>query len=169
MRLRLLSVEANLEEQDLVVRIRTRLAAAPAIVALAAAVIAVPATGAAATKHKTPTVKAPRSGKYTGAHGRTVLYISGRSIDLIGFDFPCGQASGSTSLNSIKLKKTRKGYAFSIRAHGSVTYSDAHPDENAAVDVSGRFTRDGKRVAGQFRVKAPRCRDTGAVKWSAKR
>ena len=51
---------------------------------------------------------------------------------------------GRTSLNSIKLKKTPKGYAFAIKAHGIVSYSDNQDDENGAIDISGRFSRTGR-------------------------
>jgi hypothetical protein len=98
-----------------------------------------------------------------------MLFVSRKNIDLAAFSFKCGKTSGRTNLNDIDLRKTRKGYSFAIRAHGSVTYADNEPDENAAVDISGRFTRTGKRPAGHLRVKSPRCGDTGRLHWSAKR
>jgi hypothetical protein len=124
------------------------------------------AVAAAAAK-----VKAPKSGQYDGgARGKDVtLFISGKSVQIMAFSFACGGGEGRTSLNDVNLKKTKKGYKFGVSAHGSVTFSDDRPDENAAVAVSGLFTRDGKRASGTFRVKAPRCHDTGSIKWKVKR
>lgn len=138
------------------------MAAASVATALALVPLTATATGVAAGK-----VKAPRSGTYTGYPGGMTLYISGNSVSLAAFSFKCGQAHGRTSLNDMRIKKTRKGYAFSLKAHGNVTYSDDHPDENAAVTMSGRFSKTGKSVVGLFRVKSPRCGSTGDVKWRA--
>ena len=135
--------------------------------ALASASVAVP-VGALAAKN---TVKAPKSGTYTGptAQKRHVtVYISGKTVMLVGFDFKCQGTDGQTSLNDIKLKKTSKGYKFALKAHGSITFKDEQPDENGRVDVAGRFTRSGKRAAGYFRVRSNRCH-TGAVEWTAQR
>jgi hypothetical protein len=132
----------------------------PAAVALVALAGTAPSLAAS-------TVKAPKSGTYTGYPGAMTLYVSGKSLSLVAFSFKCGQAKGRTSLNDVKLKKTKKGYAFSIKAHGNVTYSDDQPDENGAVNFSGRFSKSGKSSAGVFRVKTPRCGSTGDVKWRA--
>jgi hypothetical protein len=118
-----------------------------------------------------PTVKAPKSGQYNG-HPRgkdLTLYISGKSIDLAAFSFKCADTSGRTSLNGIALKKTSKGYKFGLNAHGSITFGDDQPDENGKVSISGRFTRSGKKATGVFRVRSPRCHDTGNINWSARR
>jgi hypothetical protein len=69
----------------------------------------------------------------------------------------------------VPLRLTRRGYAFAIRAHGNVSYSDDHPDENAAVDLSGSFTPAAFRARGHIRVNSPRCGDTGQVSFLAKR
>jgi hypothetical protein len=154
------------------VRIRSRLPAGAALAALALVpVAALPATAAAKHKHH---VKTPKSGKYSGFAGAgrpLTLYISGKTVQLVSFRFACGSAHGTTNLNDIPLKKTKKGYKFSISAHGLVTYSDSntHPDENGAIFIKGRFTRSGKNPKGVLRVKTPRCGSTGDVQWSAKR
>ena len=117
-------------------------------------------------------VKAPRSGKYSGrsAQKRAVtVYVSGKSIELIAFSFKCKDTDGLTSLSSIPLKKSKKGYKFGIKAHGIVSYADGGTDENGSIEIHGRFGRTGRAAIGTFRVKTPRCGDTGAVKWSAKR
>jgi hypothetical protein len=136
-----------------------------ALAALAASVALVPAAGAASGK-----VRAPRSGQYHGTpRGNPLsLYVSGKSLELVALSFKCGQTVGSTSLNDIDLKKTRKGYRFSIAAHGNISFADEQPDENGAVSISGRFARDGKTARGVFRVKSHRCH-TGSIKWTARR
>ncbi|HEY0633512.1 MAG TPA: hypothetical protein VGC98_15755 [Thermoleophilaceae bacterium] len=143
-------------------RSRTRTVA----VWIAAAATLVPLV-AAAPSVAVSKVKAPKSGTYTGYPGGMTLFVSGKSISFIGFSFKCGGSSGRTSLNDIKLKKAKNGYKFAIKAHGNVTYADDHPDENAAVNVSGRFSKTGKSSVGVFRVKSPRCGSTGDVKWKA--
>jgi hypothetical protein len=134
---------------------------------LVSAAVALVALAGTATSLAAGTVKAPRSGTYAGYPGAMTLYVSGKSLSLVAFSFKCGEAKGRTSLNSIKLKKTKKGYAFSIKTYGNVTYSDDQPDENAAVNLSGRFSKTGKSSMGVFRVKTPRCGSTGDVKWRA--
>jgi hypothetical protein len=151
-------------------RVRARLAAGTAVSMLVIAPAAALPGGAGAAK--APTVKAPKSGKYTGAAGprrRLILYVSRKSLTIVAFQFSCGEVVGQTSLNDIKLTRTRRGYKFAIRAHGSVTFSDGQPDENAAVHVSGRFRLSGRTVLGLLRVKSPRCADTGKVRWRAHR
>jgi hypothetical protein len=117
-------------------------------------------------------VKAPKSGKYSGrsAQKREVtVYVSGKAIQVIAFSFKCGATDGLTSLSDLKLKKSKKGYRFSLKAHGIVSYADGGPDENGTIEVAGRFGRTGKAAIGTFRVKTPRCGNSGAIKWSAKR
>jgi hypothetical protein len=119
-----------------------------------------------------PTVNQPRSGKYTGfarAHRKITLLISGRSIQIVAFQFKCGTVIGTTSLDDIRTRKTSTGYRFGIRAHGSITFSDNQTDENGAVDVAGRFSFNAQAVRGTLRVRSPRCHDTGTVHWSARR
>ncbi len=148
------------------IRIGLVAAAAAAMLALALQAGLPDAAGAA------PSVTPPRSGKYTGlarAHRKLTLLISGRSVQLVAFQFKCGTVIGATGLDDIRLRKTSTGYRFGIRAHGSVTFSDNHPDENAAVDIVGRFSLNGRVARGTLRVRSPRCRDTGSVHWSARR
>jgi hypothetical protein len=141
-----------------------------AAVALALCV-ALPGLAGAAT-HKKPPVKQPKSGaEYSGHHPGVGLRIGGKSIEIIAFRFPCHKVKGNTSLQDIPIKKTKKGWRFDIKAHGIVTYSDTsneHPDENAAIAVSGRFSRNAKSVSGHVRIQAPRC-DSGKILWSATR
>jgi hypothetical protein len=116
--------------------------------------------------------KAPRSGTYPGRtaqHRPLTLYISGKSVEQIAFQFSCRDIAGGTVLNDIRLKKSKNAYRFSISAYGSVTYSDDQQPENAKIDMSGSFSRTGRRATGRFRVKSSRCGKSGYVKWSAKR
>jgi hypothetical protein len=132
------------------------------------------AAKAVAAAARAAKVRVPRSGAYNGtARGKPItIYTSGKSIQIVAFDFACHNVSGvkgRTSLNAIKLTKTSKGYKFGIRAYASITYSDDHPDENGKVAISGRFSRTGKSAKGVLRVKSSRCGDTGSVKWSVSR
>jgi hypothetical protein len=112
-------------------------------------------------------IATPR-GRYTS---RTVeLRVSSRSIDLAAFTFKCRATTGRISLNALRLKKTRRGWRLpATRIFGSATYADDHPDENARVDVSGRFSSTARSARGTLRVKSPHCGDTGARDWSARR
>jgi hypothetical protein len=121
-------------------------------------------------------VTPPKAGAYTGSAGvgrDITVYVTGRasnrSISIVAFKFACGKVSGRTSLNDIPLTRTRLGYRFGIRANGLVTYLDGHTDENAAIQIRGRFNRRGTRAAGFLRVRAPHCRDTGQDYWSVRR
>jgi hypothetical protein len=138
-----------------------------AIACLAAALLAL----AAATAYAR--VVAPRDGAtYKGAtaeHRQLSFVVSGRSIQIIAFGFDCGAASAKTSLQDIKLKRGKSVYSFSTRSFANVTYSDDHPDENAAINIAGTFNRTARRVTGTLRVKTPRCHDSGSVNWHAKR
>ena len=129
-----------------------------------ALVIAVPATAMAATA---PT--APKSGStYEGpAPADVVLRVSGRSVEIVAFTFPCKDVTGRTSLNDFRLKRTAKGYRFNADANGIVTYSDEQGDENARTHISGRFAMKAGSVRGHLRVKSKRCGDTGHLKWRA--
>jgi hypothetical protein len=139
-----------------------------ASLAAAAMLAVVPIADAAKKK---PPVKAPKSGQYSGMpRGRDLtLYVSGKSIQIVAFSFACADTAGRTSLNDIRLKKTSKGYKFALNAHGNISFKDEQPDENGTVAIAGRFTRDGKRAKGTFRVKSQRCGNTGNVEWRAKR
>jgi hypothetical protein len=119
-----------------------------------------------------PVVKVPSSGaKYTGVSDdrqKVSLFPSGKAVQIVAFDFVCvGKVVGSTSLEAIKLTRTDNGYRFSIRAHGIVSYKDGKPDENAAISLSGRFSRSAKSVTGRLRVRSPRCRSTSFHDWHA--
>ncbi|MEA2450024.1 MAG: hypothetical protein QOG63_1956 [Thermoleophilaceae bacterium] len=116
-------------------------------------------------RHVKRPVKAP-SGQYGGKTDEQrdiTLLASGRSIELASFAFACGAGEGRTNLNSVALRRTRHGYAFSIKSNGSVTYSDGQPDENAEVDLFGRFNPAASRAQGLIRVNSPHCGSTGQV------
>lgn len=133
-----------------------------ALVALVATLgLALPA---AADEQK---VKVPRSGTWTGPR-KAVMIVSGKSIDLLAFNFPCRKTKGRTSLNDIALRKTSEGYKFSVSVHGNVSYQDEHVDQNGVISMSGQFNRRGTKVAGRFRVTTKHCGDTGKLDWSAK-
>jgi hypothetical protein len=117
-------------------------------------------------------VTAPASARYDGQTAQQqdlALYVSGRSIDLAAIAFRCGDATGRTALNAVRLTRTRQGFAFAEKAHGSVSYSDDQPDENAQLDISGHFGPGGKTASGYIRVNSPRCGDTGKVKFLVER
>jgi hypothetical protein len=135
----------------------------------AAALALVPLAADARTPAK---VKAPRSGGYSGkTSGKQdlTISISAKSIQVIVIGFNCGDVKGTTNVSDFPLKKTKKGYAFDIFAHGGVTYSDEKDPDNAVIDIRGRFTRDGKRAAGRLRVKTPRCGNSGYHTFQVKR
>jgi hypothetical protein len=116
-------------------------------------------------------VKRPKSGSYSGTTQQKkdiTLYVSGKSIDLAAFSFSCQGADGRTSMNALKLVKTSKGWKFSLKAHGSISFSDGQPDENGKVEIGGRFAVGGKQARGTFRVKSSRCH-TGVRTWHVKR
>ena len=123
-------------------------------------------------RYTSPPVRAPKDGKYAGLTRQRrdlEVYVSGRSIELAVIEFKCGDATGTTVLNDIDMRRTFRGFAFVLRAHGSVGYSDGHPDENGEVDISGRFSRSGSKARGRIRVKTRHCGGTGQVSWTAKR
>jgi hypothetical protein len=99
------------------------------------------------------------------------ILISDKEIALLSVKFPCRDhdTKGTTSLNDIPLRKTKRGYKFSIEAHGNATYDDGHPDQNVAIGISGQFTRDAKRVSGRYVVHSAYCGSTGKLDWRAKR
>jgi hypothetical protein len=147
-----------------------------AALAAAAAVVVAPVAGAGAWDQtgtsqppSKPVKRPPDGAHYTGNH-RLNISISNKSIQIVAFRFPCKQAKGDTSLQSIPLKKTDKGYKFAIESNGIVTYTDSetHPDQNGQISISGRFGRLAKTVAGHFRVKTPRC-DSGRIDFSGQR
>jgi hypothetical protein len=135
------------------------------LLVLAFAVAASAGAGAATAK-----VKAP-DGSYTGPR-KLVMEISGKTIDIMAFNFPCPKKPklhGRTSLNDIPLRKTSEGYKFSIKLRGIVTYSDQRHDENGFTSISGQFGRKGKSAHGRFMEATGRCGRTDKLKWSAER
>jgi hypothetical protein len=139
---------------------------------LAVAAAATAALVPVAAEGAKPKVKLPKGGSYSGStvKGRAItLYVSGKSVQLAAFSFACRGADGRTSLNDIKLVKTRKGYKFAVKAHGNVSFSDGRPDENAKVNITGRFATGGAKATGAFRVKSLHCPDTGSIHWRVKR
>ena len=147
-------------------QIRSRSGGVGTAVAAVALVLAPLAAEAAKS-----TVKAPKSGTYDGGtaeHKPITLYISGKSIDLAAFSFKCTGTGGRTSLNGIKLVKAKNGYKFSLKANGSISFSDEQPDENGKVEIAGRFTKSGKKATGTFRIRSSRCH-TGTVDWRVRR
>jgi hypothetical protein len=135
-------------------------------VAAAASVLALVPVAVAAEQAK---VKPPRSGKYEGRPGRLTIYTAGKSIELVSFHFKCRNTRGTTSLNGIPLKKSKRGYRFAIKAHGSVEYADQSAPENGVVDISGRFSRTGRSAKGSLKVRTARCGGTGRINWRAAR
>src|SRR4051812_6486054 len=81
----------------------------------------------------------PKPAQYTGPSrggGEVTLYVESRkSVQLAAIAFKCGAVTGHTNLQAIPIEKTKRGYRFSIAAHGSVSYSDGRPDNNAAVSI----------------------------------
>ncbi|MDX6583372.1 MAG: hypothetical protein QOI10_2556 [Solirubrobacterales bacterium] len=133
------------------------------------AVLAVAVSSAAGA----PSVHLPHSGAYSGLTDdprEITVSVSGESIEFVAFAFNCGEGVGHASVQDIELTKSKRGYKFRLDAHANVTYSDDayFPDENAAIALSGRFTRSGKRVSGRLHVEAPRC-ETGPLAWRARR
>lgn len=117
-------------------------------------------------------VKRPKSGTYSGksAQGNDVtLLTSGSTIDVAALTFDCGATTGRTTLDDVPMHLTPRGYAFDIKAHGSVTYADDDSSENAAIDLSGRFTVAGTAASGHFRITSHRCGDSGRISFQVKR
>lgn len=109
------------------------------------------------------------SGTYTSGGGKVVLSVSSRSIELAAFDFPCRGTTGRTSLNDVTIVRRRGRYRFSTRRGSSVTYRDDHPDENARVRLSGRFSTTARTAVGTLVVRAPHCGTRREIPWSAQR
>lgn len=132
---------------------------------LAIALFAIPAVASAATRPP----KAPKHGwEYRGQPGDVLVMVSGKSLEYMGFSFPCGDVRGLTGLNDFPLKRTTRGYRVDAHAHGSITYTDEF-SENAKVDFVARWSLDAKTVRGYVRVVSPRCGDTGRIKWKGSR
>jgi hypothetical protein len=137
-----------------------RIAAAFAVAAVAAP------TAAGAAQHR---VKAP-DGEYGGPH-KLFMSVSAKTIDVLALNFPCGpgKGKGRMSLDDIALRKTSRGYKFSIKAHGIVGYSDGHPEENGVMSISGQFTRRAKSASGRYQAWSRRCGASGKLDWRAER
>ena len=144
---------------------RSMTRAARVLLALALALV-LPAVAPAAT-----TVTAPKSGSVYrgGAPSYVEMRIQGRSVEIVAFNFVCGDVLGRTSLSDFRLKRTSKGYRFNADASAIVTYSDEQGDENARVHISGRFTLKAHKVRGHLRVRSSRCGDIGNRDWRATR
>jgi len=145
-------------------RRRNRLAS----VAAALVVVVGPGAALAATS-----VKAPPSGaKYSGTteqEKRVTLQMSEKAVELLAFQFNCGRkAVGSTSVQSIPLTRSDRGYRLKVSTNGIVSYSDEQPDENAKITIRARFSRTAKTIAGWFQLQTPRCHSSGTVEWRAK-
>lgn len=134
----------------------------------AAALVALPAGAGGATSE----VKAPKDGaKYAGATdhgGRLTIHIAGKRIEILAIRFKCRDTVAHTSLQDVPMKKTKRGYKFSIDSFSIVSYDDGAPDENAPVEIYGRFTKRAKSATGNLKVRAPRC-GTGLLGWKIKR
>lgn len=123
-------------------------------------------------RYASPPVRTPKSGQYVGETKQRRflgLSTSGPNVQVAEIHFKCDTADGTTVLDDIDMHRTFRGFAFELRAHGSVTYSDGYPDENAEVDISGLFSRSGSKAHGWIRVKSPRCGGIGKVGWAAER
>jgi hypothetical protein len=129
------------------------------------AALAVAMTASAEAK-----VKAP-DGDYTGPR-QLFMRVSDKTIEVMAFNFPCRKhpkAKGRTSLNAIALRKTSKGYKFSTKQYGIVTYSNDHVDQNGYTSISGQWGRKGGFVRGRFQSSTPYCGPTGKLDWKANR
>jgi hypothetical protein len=117
-------------------------------------------------------VKAPRS-NYAGTTEQKQpisLSVDRSNISIIAIRFACeGDVTGNTSAQDIKVKKTKRGYSFSIKTYGIASYSDGQGDDNAAINISGRFSPSAKSVKGTVKVGTHRCGSTGTTVWSARR
>jgi hypothetical protein len=135
-----------------------------ALLICVALLVALPAATAGAA-----TVKAPK-GTYEGAAPTdALLQASKKAISIAAFSFRCSSTVyGRTSLNEIPVKKTDRGYRFSIVTKAIASYTD-ESNENVSIELSGRFATNAKTVSGRLRVKSKKCGDTGRVKWSAAR
>jgi hypothetical protein len=115
-------------------------------------------------------VRAP-DGDYTGPRDM-FLRVSEKRIEIMAFNFPCRKhpkAHGRTSLNDIALKKRDKGYKFSTKVYGIVSYSDEHVDQNGVTSINGQFGRKGGFVRGRFQSSTRYCGPTGKLDWKANR
>jgi hypothetical protein len=115
-------------------------------------------------------VRAPK-GDYTGPRD-LFMRISDKTIEIAGFNFPCPKhpkAHGRTSLTSIPLKKTDKGYKLSSKEYGIVSYSNNSPDQNGVTSISGQFGPRGGFVRGRFLTTTRYCGATDKLDWKANR
>ena len=116
-------------------------------------------------------VKAPKNTTYAGhtdRGGKLSVTVSGKSIQVLAIQFKCHDTVGHTSLQDVPLKKTSRGYKFGVDSFGIVSYDDGYPDENARVEVYGRFARGARSAKGKLKVRAPRC-GTGLLGFFIKR
>src|SRR3712207_3441315 len=113
-----------------------------------------------------PDLRTP-TGDFTGPRGLT-MRVTGRTIELLAFDFPCRNTRGRTSLNGIALEKTSNAYEFSIKARGIVSYRDGKPDDNGLTSISGEFSENGRSADGRLQVTTKRCGTTRELDWRAR-
>jgi hypothetical protein len=140
----------------------TRTAAA---VAVALLVLAAPVYAAAVAPKSGATYKGE-----TSQGEKVTLVISGKSVQILAFDFQCGKKSrASTSVQDLKITLTDGRYRFDTSTNGIVSYADEQPDENGKIDARGRFSKSAKTVSGLLRVQTKRCHSTGYIKFSASR
>ena len=138
---------------------RTRLIA----VAIATVAASAPAAEALGAQPKRP------SGQYSGEGGRFMLIVSGRTIDVAAFDFPCGATRGRTTVNDVRIRKRRGRWRFSIRTFGSATFDDERPDANVRIAFSGRFSPTARVATGKLTVSASTCGSKKTQDWTTNR
>lgn len=99
----------------------------------------------------------PDGATFRGRPGSVEVLVSGRSIALAAFSFRCGETRGRTNVNGLRLRRTREGYRFRLRAAVSITFEDGSPDQNGEALFRGRFSRTGRSVRGVFWARSSRC------------
>ena len=127
----------------------------------AALAVALPAAGAQAPKRP--------SGTYESGGGKVMLSVSGNEIVVAALDFRCRSTTGRISVNDVAITRRRGRFRFSTRTFSNATYRDDHPDENARVRLSGRFSPTARVVVGTLVVTSPHCGRTRELSWSATR
>lgn len=130
------------------------------------------AAGAWSATHDGLLAKVPASGKYRGwavRHKKIMLWIAGKSIQVVSLQFGCRGDVGTTNLDDVALKKARGGYTFKISAYGSASYTGTRRDENVFISIKGQFGRRGRAVHGTVKVRAGGCGTPRTARWSARR
>lgn len=133
-----------------------------ALAALLGLAVAAPTAGAGG-------VAKPRSGTtYTGSPGKVELLTGASGLDLVAFTIRCGRTTARTVLNDVALRRTARGYAFSLRSGAGFTYGDDDNGANGSVTVSGRFSTTARTARGTVRATVKRC-GTQRLTWTATR